>query len=397
MAENGRGAFLPGPMLVVEGAAGGPLSGLSFAAKDLFDVAGHPTGGGNPDWERTHPVPDRHAWAVQALLDAGASLVGKTVTCEVSMGILGFNPHCGTPPNPAAPGRMPGGSSSGSASAVAAGACDVALGTDSGGSVRVPASFCGLYGLRPTHGRIPFDGVCRQAPSFDTVGWFARDAGTFARVAAVLLDEPVPDPAPCRLMVAADAFALADPGVEDALAPAVAALGALLGSEPEAVAIGVPGELEAWADQRNVLQRAEAWRTFRDWIEAHNPRFGFNVARNLAAASAITPEQVAVAEIARCRARDRAEALLGRDGGRGPVLCLPTTPFPAPPVRLPLGEIDRLSGRIGLLTSFAGLTGVPQLSLPLGRVDGRPVGLSILAARGGDARLAGIARALADR
>ena len=397
MADAGAGAFVPGPRSAVAGTAEGPLYGLTFAAKDLFDVAGHPTGGGNPDWERTHPVPDRHAWAVQALLDAGASLVGKTVTCEVSMGILGFNPHCGTPPNPAASGRLPGGSSSGSASAVAAGACDLALGTDSGGSVRVPASFCGLYGLRPTHGRIALEGVIRQAPSFDTAGWFARDAITFARAAAVLLGEPVPDPAPCRLLVGLDAFALADPEVAAALEPAVAALGALLGGAPEPVDIAAPGELEIWAAQRNVLQRAEAWRTFAPWIDAHNPRFGFNVARNLSIASAITPDQVAVATVARRRARDRAAALLGTDGACGAVLCLPTTPFPAPLLGLPLGETDRLSGWIGFLASFAGLTGVPQLSLPLGRVEGRPVGLSILAAPGGDARLAGIARALAHR
>jgi amidase len=228
------------------------------------------------------------------------------------MGILGFNPHWGTPPDPAAPGRMPGGSSSGSASAVAAGACDVALGTGSGGSVRVPASFCGLYGLRPTHGRIPFDGVCRQAPSFDTAGWFARDAATFARVAAV---------------------------------------GALLGRAPEPAAIAVPGELEVWAGQRNVLQRAEAWRTFEAWIEEHNPRLDFNVARNPALASAATQDEIANADVARHRARDRAEALLGCDGGCGSILCLPTTPFPAPPAPFPLGEIDRLSARIGLLTS----------------------------------------------
>ena len=126
----------------------------TFAAKDLFDVAGHPTGGGNPDWGRQHPVPEHHAWAVQQLLDAGATLIGKTITDEVSLGILGENPFFGTPVNPAAPDRVPGGSSSGSASAVASGLCDTALGTDTGGSVRVPASFCGLYGIRPTHGRL---------------------------------------------------------------------------------------------------------------------------------------------------------------------------------------------------------------------------------------------------
>src|SRR5437660_2772065 len=146
--------FVPGPVLRIAGAPGGPLAGLTFAAKDLFDVAGHPTGGGNPDWGRNHPVPTHHAWAVATLLGAGATLIGKTITDEVSLGILGENPFEGTPQNPRAPGHVPGGSSAGSAAAVAGGLCDTALGTDTGGPVRVAASFCGLYGVLPAHGRI---------------------------------------------------------------------------------------------------------------------------------------------------------------------------------------------------------------------------------------------------
>src|ERR1700756_1453132 len=203
-------AFVPGPRVHIEGRPGGPLAGLTFAAKDLFDVAGYPTGGGNPDWARQNPVPVRHAWAVQRLLDAGATLIGKTITDEVSLGILGENPFDGTPLNPRAPGRVPGGSSSGSASAVAQGLCDTALGTDTGGSVRVPASFCGLHGIRPTHGRLDLTGMLPQAPTSDTTGWFARDAETFARVSAALFGHPMPADLPARLVVAVDAFGLAD-------------------------------------------------------------------------------------------------------------------------------------------------------------------------------------------
>src|SRR6478609_10799440 len=180
-------AFVPGPRARLAGRPGGPLSGLTFAVKDLFDVAGVPTGGGNHDWAKANPIPERHASVVQTLLDAGADLIGKTITDEVSLGILGENAFDGTPLNSAAPGRVPGGSSSGSAAAVAAGLCDTALGTDTGGSVRVPSSFCGLYGIRPTHGRLDLTGLMPQAPSSDTAGWFARDAETFARVGSVLL------------------------------------------------------------------------------------------------------------------------------------------------------------------------------------------------------------------
>src|SRR6476646_1042903 len=213
------GAFVPGPRIHIEGRAGGPLSGLTFAAKDLFDVAGVPTGGGNHDWPTGRPIPTKHSWAVQTLLDAGATLIGKTITDEVSLGILGENAFDGTPKNVRAPGRVPGGSSSGSAAAVAAGICDTALGTDTGGSVRVPASFCGLYGIRPTHGRLPVTGMLPQAPTSDTTGWFARDAGTFAKVASVMLGEPLPSALPDRLIVAVDAFAFADPEVGAALQP----------------------------------------------------------------------------------------------------------------------------------------------------------------------------------
>src|SRR5712691_6080276 len=229
MPDDDINAFVPGPHVRIERLPGGPLSGLTLAGKDLFDVAGHPTGGGNPDWARSKPIPTRHAWAVQRLLDAGAALVGKTITDEVSLGIVGENAFYGTPVNPRAPGRVPGGSSSGSAAAVAAGLCDTALGTDTGGSVRVPASFCGLYGIRPTHGRLDLAGMMSQAPSSDTTGWFASDAEIFSRVSAVMLGEAIPDALPTRLVVASDAFALADPETTAALAPMVARLGALVG------------------------------------------------------------------------------------------------------------------------------------------------------------------------
>ena len=164
----------------------GPLSGLTFAAKDIFDIEGHTTGGGNPDWKATHPPASRNAWIVQTLVDAGATMVGKTHTDELTRGILGENAHYGTPINSKAPDRVPGGSSSGSAAAVSGGLVDFALGSDTGGSVRIPASFCGLYGLRPTHGRVLLDGILTQAPSYDTIGWFTRDATTYARIAEVV-------------------------------------------------------------------------------------------------------------------------------------------------------------------------------------------------------------------
>ena len=385
------GAFVPGQRFRIEGRAGGPLSGLTFAAKDLFDVVGHPTGGGNHDWAKTHPVPTRHAWAVQTLLDAGAALIGKTVTDEVSLGILGENPFDGTPTNPRAPGHVPGGSSSGSAAAVAAGICDTAIGTDTGGSVRVPASFCGLYGIRPTHGRLDLSGMMRQAPTSDTTGWFARDAETFARVSAVMLGEAIPDALPNRLIVATDAFAFAEPETAVALEPLVARLGALVG-EIRQEAMAPPG-LAAWARAQRTLQPYEAWLTFQEWVDRANPRFAFSVARNLVLGGMIPASERAWAALVREEARGRMRQLLSP----GTILCLPTTPFPAPLCGQPLSALEPLRDRILGLCAHGGLTGVPQVTIPGATVDGLPVGLSILGARGGDATLVAVARAVAER
>ena len=295
-------------------------------------MAGHPTGGGNPDWARQYPLPSRHAWAVQRLLDAGATLIGKTVTDEVSLGILGENPFHGTPFNPRAPERTPGGSSSGSASAVAQGLCDAALGTDTGGSVRVPASFCGLYGIRPTHGRLDLAGMMPQAPSSDTTGWFARDAHTFTKVSEVLLSESIPTGLPTKLVVAVDAFGFADGETAAALQPMVGKLSALVREVREDL-LAPPG-LSVWSRAQRTLQSHEAWLTFRDWLDRDNPRLQFSVARGLALASTIPESERQWAALMRDEARARLAWLLPP----GTILCLPTTPFPAPAKGLPLDD-----------------------------------------------------------
>ena len=382
------GAFVPGPRVRIEGRAGGPLSGLTFAAKDLFDVAGVPTGGGNHDWPTGRPIPTRHAWAVQTLLDAGATLIGKTITDEVSLGILGENAFDGTPRNVRAPGRVPGGSSSGSAAAVAAGLCDTALGTDTGGSVRVPSSFCGLYGIRPTHGRIDTTGMMPQAPTSDTTGWFARDAATFAKVSAVMLGEEIPHALPTSLVIAVDTFGFADVDVERGLRPMVARLAALIGHSREDIM--APQGLSVWARAQRSLQPVEAWNTFKAWLDERNPRFAFSVARALVAGSMIPAADQSWAALMRQEARGRMAHLLPE----GTILCLPTTPFPAPPVGQPLSVLDPLRDRITCLCAQGGHAGHPQVSLPGATVDGLPVGLSIIGPRGSDAMLVAVAEAM---
>ncbi len=385
VAPTSDSAFVPGDRTAIAGRIGGPLAGLTFAAKDLFDVAGTTTGCGNPDWAASHGPAARSAWAVQQLLDAGADLVGKTITDEISLGLLGINRHQGTPLNSRAPDRVPGGSSSGSASAVASGRVDLALGTDSGGSVRVPAGFCGLYGLRPTHGRLPVEGLMTQSPSFDTIGFFARDADTFARGGAALLGERAASAPPAALLVATDAFALADPAIRDALAPVLARLRAAVAVTEVRLAAQ---DLLDWSRNQRLLQSYEFGQTFAGWIDRCNPRFSFEVAGALAQAATLREADVVAPRLFREEARQRLEAML--EGRK--VLALPTTAIL--PIRRDarLSEMTAAVDRLAQLTCIAGLTGLPQVSLPLGWAGSLPVGLSLIGWRGSDAQLIGIAQ-----
>ena len=389
--DDPLGAFCKDTDAFVQGAGSGQLRGLSFAAKDIFDVAGYVTGGGNPDWKRTHQPARSHAWVVDALVKAGATMAGKTLTDELTRGIFGENVHYGTPVNPRAPQCVPGGSSSGSASAVAGGLVDLALGSDTGGSVRVPASFCGLYGLRPTHGRIPLEGILLQAPSFDTIGWFARDATTFARAGNVLLTFPDGKSSgeavrPNHLIIAQDAFQLADPDVSAALQPHVDRISCLLNGS-SAVQLAAEG-LAYWSAQQQVLQGREAWESVRHWIDSVNPRFSYEVSERYVLANAILDDEVEAAATVRQKIVLRMQDVL--DGGN--IVCLPSTVSPAPLIGQRVSERSQLRLKNSQLTSIAGLCGLPQLSLPLAEVEGKPVGLSLMAGRGGDETLIALAQ-----
>ena len=372
------------------GAPAGPLAGLTFAAKDLFDIAGHVTGAGNPDWLARHAPAERTAPLVQALVDAGATMVGKTHTDELSRGIFGENAHYGTPINPKAPGRVPGGSSSGSAAAVAGALVDFALGTDTGGSVRIPASFCGIFGIRPTHGRLSLEGVVGQAPSFDTVGWFARNADLLARIGEVLLaTELGPAPRPRHVIIATDAFAIAEPATAAALLPAAERIAAMIGSSKKCpLSPAVP--LADWFAHQRAVQGREAWATFGDWIDLHNPRFGFEISDNFLRGMRV--EDAALAAAREFQATRRAELMqtLAADT----IVCLPTAPFPAPLLGQRRSAMWAHRTAISTLTTICGTLGAPQLSLPVAAVDGLPLGLSIMARPGGDEMLLAFARCL---
>ena len=368
--RDALGAFVPHVDCVVQGAPSDPLHGLTFAAKDLFDVAGYATGSGNPDWERTHaPAPPRLG---------GAGLAGRRLHAggQDDHGRDLARPsrpqpvlrHAAEPPRT---GPRAGRLLSGSASAVAGGLVDLALGTDSGGSVRTPASFCGLYGLRPTHGRVPVEGMEAQSPSFDTCGWFAADAETFARAGEVLLQTPVPATRPAGIVVATDAFAVAVPEVTAALAPAVKRVASAFSRRIDRPLAG-DERLAAWYENQRTLQLGEFGRTFRPWVERCVPRFSIEVGRSLTLAMQVIEEDLAGPRQFREQARAALDDLLA--GER--VLCLPTVPILPPRRDEPFSAMVAAVGRIIELTCIAGLTG-PAAGQPTARRarghPGRPV------------------------
>ncbi len=388
-APDSSDAFIDYEKAPVAHAETGPLAGLTFAVKDIYDVAGYPTGCGNPTRRAESRPAERHAAPVAALLAAGARFAGKTHTVEFAFGLDGGNAHYGTPVNPVTPDRVPGGSSSGSVVAVGAGLVDLALGSDTGGSVRAPASFCGQIGLRTTFGRVAIDGTMPLATSLDTVGWFARTADIHQRVGAVLLGAAADGPPLTRLLVAEDAFdLLVGPGERAAMDAA------LTGVRPhfeatETIALA-PGGLASWRDVFRATQGYEAWQAHGPWIERHPGALSDAGRERFEVASRVSREDYDRAAMDRRNIRDRVTGVLGEDA----VIALPTMPTIAP--LLTSGEVEREAFRHATLalTCPAGLSGVPQITLPLGAYEGAPMGLSLIGPRGRDRALLALAGAV---
>ena len=370
---SSRSFFVPHDLAApVEGAHGGPLAGLTAAVKDMYDIIGARTGGGSPDWLAQQKPATVHSATVANILDAGATLIGKTVCDEFFYSVTGANAHYGTPVNVRAPGRLPGGSSAGSAAATAAGICDFALGSDTGGSVRVPASFCGVYGLRPTHGRVDLAGAMAMSPSFDVAGWFAAGPGVFRKVGEVLL-EGDGDRTPVReLIVAEDALAQADPEVQQLLREALARMsGVLPSARHERIA---PENLDAWYEIFRTLQAREIWQTYGDFVERRKPNLGPGIRERFAFAATISAADAEAAAEKRAAARDHIHARLRP----GTILALPGAPCIAPPVDISADAQLSFRQRTFRLTSIAGLSGLPQVVIPAGTVSGCPAGLSFI-------------------
>jgi amidase len=389
ISDDATGAFCRHNHVAMEGRPDGQLGGLDFGAKDIFDIAGTTSSFGNPVWFETHEPATATAPAVRRLLDAGASMAGRTISDELAYSLTGENIHYGTPVNPRDPNRIPGGSSCGSASAVAAGRVDFALGTDCGGSVRLPASYCGLLGIRPSLGRISTEGVLPFSASFDVIGWFARDAGILADVGEVLFDNPREAHAPDRLIIANDAFGFVDPAIKQALLPAVSQVSGHFQRQEENPICHE--NLEDWFTVFRTIQASEIWANHGAWIERHNPKFGPGIDERMEWASQVTPAQVRTARARHLEIVNRINNVIGESD----VLCMPTSPRIAPFRNQDVDtiEVTYRHQAMGLLC-VSGLGGLPQISLPMTEVDGMPLGLSLIARSGNDEMLLELAKSI---
>nr|WP_245864514.1 amidase family protein [Paenibacillus donghaensis] len=419
--DNRYGAYIV-PGLRAEGMDRGGLTGLSFAVKDVMAVAGHRSSAGNPDWLRSHPPAGQHAAAVSKLLRAGASLHGATHTDELMYSLGGENHHYGTPLNPRAGGRIPGGSSSGSAVAVASGSVDFALGTDTGGSVRVPSAYCGVYGFRPTHGAVEMEGVIPLAPGFDTVGWMADSAELLERVGGVLLESvgeallgdvgevvqedsvaavgqttaTVIEDEACdaakrvlvqpssmpKLHLVTEGWQLIEAETAAALAVGLSRLQA--GAAATAETAIAPEGLKVWMDTFRQLQGAEIWATHGAWVAKEQPAFGPDIAARFLWAAGLSGQDHSAARQLRSAIAARLRLLLAD----GSCLVVPTVPGPAPLRGGDLQQLEQNRSGAMMLSCIAGLAGLPQVTLPVtAKGSGLPLGLSVIGGCGQDLRL----------
>ncbi len=368
----------------------GPLAGLTFMVKDLFAIRGHKVSNGNPDFYEHATPAHETAPVITRLLEAGASCTGITICDEFFYSVLGTNAHYGQPVNSRAPEHVTGGSSCGAAAAVAASMCDFALGSDTGGSIRVPASFSGLYGLRPTFGRIDTSGATAMAPSYDTIGYLAREAELFRKIGHVLLEGPSVAAKIDRLILAEDFFGHAEASADQALWRVLASIGPALPAPEHRTIVGE--EIDEWRDAFRLIQAFEIQSTLLPFIQSHNADLGPGIKERFEAASQITFAEADAARKLRAEIATRLTALVPP----GTLIVLPTTPTLPPEREIPDGAsfAEFRTQTLGY-TCLAGHAGLPQISIPATEAAGCPIGLSFIGWQGGDEALLDLAVTLA--
>lgn len=380
------------------------LAGLTFAINDIFELEDYVTGFGNPDWARTHVAAEKTAVTVTALLKNGAVCVGQTVMGELGFGVSGENMHYGTPINPEMPAHVPGGSSSGSAVAVAAGLVDFALGTDTIGCIRIPAAFCGLLSYRPSHGAVSTIGVLPNSQSLDTVGWLARDPSILLRVGHTLLKLNTVEPRRARrLIFADDLFQLSKVPKQKAEVVINKAIENLSRYQPQQhinfgqhISLNVPSlkgfldqstnmqngisNLKALSSAMVSLQRHEFKTNHEDWVKSVEPKLAHDVSDNLLTAINTTHENIKALYDIRKELRACMQILLKDDG----ILVIPTVADPPSKLNSKKRDTVESHNRALILSSIASMSGCCQVTIPLGKNDGCPISVSFITFHGGD-------------
>ena len=386
-ADDGVGGFCDYDDVVVKHADKGPLKGMTLAVKDAYDVKGYRTGFGNPDWLTGAKIVGKTAQSIQKLLDAGAQFVGKSHCDELCYSLNGINHHYGAPINSAAPDRITGGSSSGSVALVAAGIVDIATGTDTGGSVRIPASYCGLLGLRPTHGRISMEGSVPLAHTFDCFGWFAKDAATYEKIGKVLLGEDEND-VELSDAITVDILDQQLSGREEQLAYRAGYDEARVEFNLKQSIKTFSNPFEDWYWAFRKLQGYEAWANLGDWVQSAKPQLGPGLDDRLQFGASISDETYGDCEAMREKMRAELAGILGENT----VLILPTAPGAAPLRDSNFDQLQDFREKCLKLLCISGISGFPQITIPLSSVSGAPFGVSLIGPPGSDMRLIRMAR-----
>lgn len=361
----------------------GILKGLSFAVKDNIDIAGYKTSYGSKAWEKAHKAAAYNALCIEQLLGAGAICLGKSVSDEFTYSLDGENYFFGTPINPKAPERVPGGSSSGSASAVACGLVDFSIGTDNAGSIRVPASLCGVWGMRPTIHRISEAGVLPFVPSSSTVGVFANNINVLEAVMRTLLRSESVESFPIsNIYLLEDAFAIADPGVSECLRQHISQLPKIDGVTIKSIRLsemlGEDIDLNTCNIKAlRILQNVEFMNTVGSWIENNSPQNSPFFSMKYDYVRQLDRKGLNEALLLCEKIFNR----ISRFIKKGDVFMFPTTPRNAP-LKGSLSEqgcaMD-FYDRTMAITSFSGIGRLPEISVPVATFDGAPIGLSLAA------------------
>lgn len=370
--------------------AAGPLDGLRVAVKDLYAVQGHAVGAGNPVYLAQQQTASEHSWAVAALLRAGAVLEGIAHTDEFAYSIAGRNQFYGTPRNGRDADRIPGGSSSGSASAVALGLADIGLGTDTGGSIRVPAAYQGLFGLRTSHGLLPTTGVLPLAPDFDTIGWLTRDAETLTAVAGALVEDATrasasqgARPKVRRILVDEALLAQTEDDVAAALRQLLEYWGQVSGTELESVRTGLAWHVDEWAEAFRLSQAAQAWRQWGPWVEQNPDALSASGARRFRTASRVTRTEEREAR----RVAERARREIRVAVPFGAALAVPAAATAAPSLEATVQTEELVRRKTMRITCLGGLSGLPVAVAPTRTAAGLGTGLGLMGSWGTDVEL----------